>query len=51
LHDLAALNVAAVAEPCELAINLLVVGSPKEPDRRIERLGKFVAVIDVPSAN
>src|SRR6202795_3092652 len=43
LHDLAALNVAPVAEPCELAINLLVVGSPEEPDGRVERFGELIA--------
>jgi hypothetical protein len=43
LHDLAALNVAPIAQACELAINLLVISSPEEPDRRIERLGEFIA--------
>ena len=43
LHDLTALNVAPIAESRELAINLLMVSSPEEPDRRIERLGEFVA--------
>jgi hypothetical protein len=43
LHDLATLNVAAVAKPRELTINLLVVGFPEEPDGRIECLGELIA--------
>src|SRR5216684_6681792 len=43
LHDLAALDVAPIAEPSEFAINLLVVGSPEEPDGCVERLGEFIA--------
>src|SRR5205807_1940734 len=34
---------ATFAEPCELTINLLVVGFPEESDGRIERLGEFIA--------
>ena len=43
LHHLAALDVAAVAKPRQLAIDLLVVGLPEEPDRRIEGLGELIA--------
>src|SRR5713226_7235185 len=43
LHDLAALSVAPVAEPCELAVDLLVVRLPEEPDRRVEYLCEFIA--------
>src|SRR5436853_1837760 len=42
LHDLAALNVAPFAKPREFAINLLMVGLPKETDRGVERLGEFI---------
>src|SRR4051812_23645663 len=34
---------AAVAQPRQLAVDLLMVGLPEEPDRRVERLGEFIA--------
>ena len=43
LHHLAALDMAAVAKPCQFAINLLVVGLPEESDRGVERLGELIA--------
>ena len=43
LHDLAALDIAPIAQPREFAIDLLVVGFPEEPDRRVERLGELIA--------
>ena len=43
LDDLAALNVAAVAQLGELAIDLLMVGLPEKADRGIERLGELIA--------
>src|ERR1700737_1798258 len=43
LYDLAAVDVAPIAEPSEFAINLLVVGSPEEPDGCVKRLGEFIA--------
>ena len=43
LHDLMALDVAAVAVLREFAIDLLVVGLPEEPDRGVERLCELIA--------
>lgn len=43
LDDLAPLNMAALAQPGELAIDLLMVGLPKKADRGIERLGELIA--------
>ena len=43
LDALAPLNMAALAQLGELAINLLMVGFPKKADRGVERLGELIA--------
>src|SRR5579862_4033638 len=43
LDDLAPLNMAALAQLGELAIDLLMVGLPEKADRGIERLGELIA--------